>query len=102
LKENNTLKKIALTALLAIMMLPVASIAQVVIRVGPPQHVVEVPGPPTHEGYVWTAGYERYDSDHYVWVPGEYQQPPHPDAVWLPHHWEQKDGNWILVDGRWK
>jgi hypothetical protein len=102
LKENNTLKKIALTALLAIMMLPVASIAQVVIRVGPPQHVVEVPGPPTHEGYVWTAGYERYDSDHYVWVPGEYQQPPHPDAVWLPQHWEQKDGNWILVDGRWK
>jgi hypothetical protein len=96
------LKKFALLALLAISMLPVASIAQVVIRIGPPEHAVEEPGPVPTPGYVWTPGYQRWDTDHYTWVPGQYQQPPRPDAVWVPHHWEQKDGNWILVDGRWK
>jgi hypothetical protein len=96
------LKRIALAALLAMAMLPVASIAQVVIRIGPPEHAVETPGPVPQPGYVWTTGYQRWDTDHYTWVPGTYQEPPHPDAVWLPHHWEQKDGNWILVDGRWK
>jgi opacity protein-like surface antigen len=63
-------KKIALAALLAFTLLPAASFAQVVIRVGPPAPVYERPGPPPERGFVWIDGYQSWAGDHYVWVPG--------------------------------
>ena len=64
------MKKIALAVLLALTLLPAASFAQVgvVVRVGPPAPIVEHYGPPPHPGYVWIAGYHRWDGARYVWV----------------------------------
>jgi hypothetical protein len=102
LKEFLNVKRIALAALLAFTMLPVASNAQVYVRVGPPAPVVEHYGPPPHPGYVWIAGYHRWDGARYVWVPGYYAAPPRPRAVWVPHHWVHRRGGWVLVEGHWR
>jgi hypothetical protein len=95
-------KKIALTLLLAITLIPAASFAQVVIRVGPPPPVYERRGPPPGEGYVWQNGYHRYDGDHYVWTPGRYEQPPHRGQRWVAHRWEHRHGQYVLVEGHWR
>jgi hypothetical protein len=96
------MKKFALAALLAVTLLPVASQAQVVIRIGPPAPIVEHYGPPPQPGFVWIAGYHRYEGDHYVWTPGHWDRPPHPGAVWVAHRWEHRHGNWVLIEGHWR
>jgi hypothetical protein len=85
------MKKIALALLLAFTLLPAASFAQVVIRIGPPPPVVER-----------IAGYHRYEGDHYAWTPGRWERPPHPGARWEAHRWEHRHGQWVLVEGRWR
>jgi WXXGXW repeat (2 copies) len=96
------LKKIAMAALLAFMMLPAASFAQVVIRIAPPAPIVEHPGPPPSRDFVWIAGYHRWDGGRYVWVPGRWERPPHPHAHWVAAHWAHRHGGWVLIEGRWR
>lgn len=96
------MKKFALAALLAFTLLPAASNAQVYVRIGPPAPIVEhrpvAPGP----GFVWIAGYHRWDGERYVWVPGRWDRPPREHAVWVPHHWVHRHGGWVLIEGHWR
>lgn len=97
------MKKIALALLLAFSSLSLAVSAQeVIIRVAPPRVVVEHPGPPPERGFVWIAGYHRWDRDHYVWVPGRWDRPPREGAVWVPHHWVHRGDHWVLIEGHWR
>jgi hypothetical protein len=96
------MKKMALALLFVLTLCPVASFAQVQIRIGPPPRVYEQPGPPPEPGMVWTSGYHRYDGDHYAWTPGQYQRPPREHARWVAHHWVRHHGQWVLVEGRWQ
>ena len=99
-----TVKKTALAVLLSFLMLPGAAMAQVgvVVRVAPPPPVHEHYGRPPHPGYVWIAGYQRWDGARYVWTPGRWDRPPHPGWVWVPHHWVHRHGGWVLVEGHWR
>jgi hypothetical protein len=96
-------KKFAMAALLAFTLLPAASNAQeVYVRVGPPAPIVERrPVAPGRE-YVWVEGYHRWDGARYVWVPGRWDRPPHPHAVWVAHHWVHRQGGWVLIEGHWR
>ena len=96
------MKKTVLGLLLAIALIPAASNAQVVVRIGPPAVVVEHPGPPPEPGVVWVSGYHRWDGDHYVWVGGHYDRPPHPGAHWVAHRWVHRGDHWVLVEGHWR
>jgi hypothetical protein len=96
------MKKIALALLLALTLLPAASIAQVVVRIGPPPPVVERRPPPPDRGYVWVDGYHRYEGDHYIWTPGHWDRPPHPGAHWVAHRWVHRGDHWVLVEGHWR
>lgn len=96
------MKKTVLAALLALTLLPVASQAQIEIRVAPPAPMAERHGPPPQRGYVWIDGYQRWDGDRYVWVPGRWDRPPRPHARWVAHHWQHKHGTWVLVEGHWR
>jgi hypothetical protein len=96
------MKKTALAALLALTLLPAATFAQVVIRIGPPPPVVEHYGPPPGRGYVWIGGYQEYVGDHYAWHPGHWERPPHPGARWVPHHWVHRHGGYVLIEGHWR
>jgi hypothetical protein len=84
LEDSILVKKIAMALLLAFTLIPAASFAQIVVRIGPPPPVYERRGPPPGEGYVWQPGYHRYDTDHYVWTPGHYERPPHRGQRWVP------------------
>ncbi|MGA7342625.1 MAG: hypothetical protein WBX18_18625 [Terracidiphilus sp.] len=96
------MKKLFLTLLLAACMAPAASMAQVVVRIGPPAPIVEHYGAPPHPGWVWCAGYHRWDGAHYVWVPGYWAHPPHPGARWVAHHWVHRNGGYVLIEGHWR
>ena len=96
------MKKIALAILLALTLVPAASFAQVVIRVGPPAPVYERRGSPPERGYVWINGYHRYEGDHYVWTPGRWDRPPRAHQRWESHRWERHHGEWRLREGHWR
>jgi hypothetical protein len=59
-----------------------------------------VPVPPNA---LWIPAHYNWDpaSQNYVWLEGEYAQPPHPGALWMPGHWQQSPTAWTWVDGRW-
>lgn len=96
------MKKTALVVLLAFAMLPMASMAEVVVRVAPPPAVREHYGRPPHRGFVWIAGYQRWDGARYVWAPGRWERPPRPHAAWVPAHWAHCHGGWVLIEGHWR
>jgi hypothetical protein len=75
---------------------------EVVVRVAPPRPVVEVRGVAPGRGYVWIAGYHRWDGRAYVWVPGRWELPPRPHARWVAAHWAHRHGGWVLVEGHWR
>jgi hypothetical protein len=95
-------KKIALTLLLALCMAPAASMAQVVVRIGPPAPIVERRPPPPDRGFVWIDGYHRWDGAHYVWVGGRWDRPPHPGAHWVAHRWVRVHDHWEMREGHWR
>jgi hypothetical protein len=76
---------------------------RVYVQVAPPRPVVEArvvsPGP----GYVWVAGYQRWERGGYVWVPGRWVRPPHPHSKWVAGHWSQeRHHGWYYTDGHWR
>ena len=75
---------------------------EVVIRVAPPHPVVEMRGAAPGPGFVWIAGYHRWDGAAYVWTPGRWERPPHPHAHWVAHRWVHRHGGWVLVEGHWR
>src|SRR5580693_10792783 len=78
--------------------------AQIHIRIGPPARPVEriPPPPPEHRDWAWHAGYHRWDGERYVWVPGAYEQPPHPHARWVEGHWDRRGGGYVWIEGHWR
>lgn len=100
------MKKLILTAAAALVFTagvaatPTLASAQVFVRIGPPRPIHEVP-PPPRPGYVWRAGYHRWDGARYVWVPGEYIE-ARPGAHWVDGHWAHRGGGWVWVEGHWR
>jgi hypothetical protein len=75
---------------------------EVVVRVAPPRPLVERAVPAPGPGYVWIAGYHRWDGRAYVWVPGRWELPPHRHARWIGARWVHRHGGWVLVEGHWR
>jgi hypothetical protein len=96
------LKKIALALLLAFTLAPAAAFAQIVVRIAPPPIVVEERVRPPERGFVWIDGYHRWDGARYVWVPGRWDRPPHPGAVWVGHRWVRRGDHWEMREGHWR
>ena len=96
------MKKIALAVLLAVILSPAAAFAQVSIRIGPPPPVVERRGQPPEKGYVWIAGYQQYQGDHYVWTPGRWDRPPQGHQRWVAHKWVHRGDHWEMQEGHWQ
>jgi hypothetical protein len=101
-RNRSAMKKTALAILLALTLMPAASFAQVVIRIGPPAPIVERRPPPPDRGYVWIDGYHRYEGGQYIWTPGRWDRPPHPGAHWVAHRWVHRGDHWVLVEGHWR
>ena len=91
-----------LTGILGAALFVGAANAQVYVRVGPPAPVREYAPPPPGPGYVWMAGYHRWEGARYVWVPGHYILPPGRYHRWIPGHWRQTRRGWVWVEGHWR
>ena len=97
------LKKLVSTATCGLMLAAtLAAGAQIVVRIGPPPPVHEEIGVAPHPGWVWQAGYHRWDGGAYVWVPGHWAEPPRPHAHWVPGHWDHRGGGYVWVEGHWR
>jgi YXWGXW repeat-containing protein len=76
--------------------------AEVIVKVAPPAAVVETrpvsPGP----NYIWIDGYQRWDGNAYVWMPGRWDVPPRAGARWVAHRWVRRHDGWVFVEGRWR
>lgn len=79
-----------------------AAAEEIVVRVAPPPVVVETRGRPPGAGYIWIAGYQRWDGHAYAWFPGRWELPPRPGARWVAHRWVRRNGGWVFVEGRWR
>ncbi|WP_233581241.1 hypothetical protein [Acidipila sp. EB88] len=100
-QKGRMLKRLAVLTLFS-SLLPVASQAQVVVRVAPPPPIVEHYGPPPRPGYVWVGGFHRWDGGRYVWTPGHYALPPHPGAVWVRDGYYPHGGGYRYRHGYWR
>jgi hypothetical protein len=76
--------------------------AEIIVRTRPPRPLHErrlhSPGP----GYVWAPGYHRWDGRAYAWSPGQWMNPPHRRAHWVPSHWQHRRDGWVFVEGHWR
>lgn len=75
----------------------------VYVAYAPPAPVYEArivaPGP----GFVWVAGFYRWDGRAYIWRPGRWERPPHPHARWEQGRWEQHGNHgWRYKEGHWR
>lgn len=95
-------KKILTAVLFALTLCPVASYAQIAIRIGPPPPVYERRGPAPDRGYVWIGGYHRYNGDHYEWVPGRWDRPPQDHQRWVAHRWRHHGDHYEMEEGHWR
>jgi hypothetical protein len=96
------LKKLALTGLLAVVLSPAVSFAQVHITIAPPAPIAETRPPRPEAGFVWIDGFHRWEGDHYVWTPGHWERPPHEHARWVAHRWVHRHGEWVMIEGHWR
>ena len=81
---------------------PYAGVGGEVVVSGPPppapvEAVVASPGP----GYVWIGGSWGWTGSRWNWERGHWARPPHPGAVWAPHHYYSRDGRHVWVRGGW-
>lgn len=69
-------------------------------QAAPPQPLLEHPGRPPANGYVWIAG--RWDllEGRYRWQPGNWVA-PRPGQVWQTHVWRLAGDGWVQEGGRW-
>ena len=66
----------------------------------PPQVLLEHPGKPPANGYVWIAGRWDLVEGRYRWQPGNWV-PPRPGYVWQAHVWRRVGDRWLQEGGRW-
>jgi WXXGXW repeat (2 copies) len=108
LKGDNMRKRhivLFLFVLLAALMLPTGSSAQIAVgvsvRIGPPALPVYAqpicPGP----GYLWTPGYWGYGPNGYYWVPGTWVMAPAVGLLWTPGYWGWGGGGYLWHAGYW-
>ena len=79
-----------------------AMAAEVIISVAPPRPIIErrviAPG----RGYVWVAGFHRWDGRAYIWVPGHWVVPPRPRARWVEGRYIHRGHGWVYREGYWR
>jgi hypothetical protein len=66
-----------------------------------PPPVAETPPPPPFATAIWIPGRHDWNGIAWVWASGHYEQPPQPDAVWVPPLPFAVSGTVVVRPGRW-
>ncbi len=96
------LLKVSLLAAGLCSVAPALAGAQVYVHVGPPRPLVERRPIAPGAGYAWRGGYNRWDGNRYVWVPGEYLAPPRPHAFYVQGRWAHSPRGYYWREGYWR
>ena len=101
---------LALLAFAGVLLVSGCVVHERVVYRNPPQEVVvtEAPPPVVYEaetvapgpGFIWIGGAWAWHG-HWVWEHGRWGRPPHPGAVWRPHHYEYRGGVHVFIRGGW-
>ena len=80
----------------------VATDTEVDVSGPPPAPLVDVetasPGP----DFVWIGGSWVWVGGRWSWEAGRWEHRPHPGAVWVPHHYEYRNGRHVFTRGHWR
>ena len=76
--------------------------AGVFVGTPPPPALYEAPVAAPGPGFVWIAGWQRWDGNRYVWVPGRWERPPRGRHHWQPGHWSHNHHGWSWHEGHWR
>jgi hypothetical protein len=63
--------------------------------------LAEVVTAPPAVGYIWIPGAWEWNG-RWVWAAGRWAYPPRPGAVWVPHHYENRNGVNVFIRGGWR
>ena len=97
------MKKLLTAALLSLTMgAGSAYAADIVVKVRPPNAVVEHRDHAPSKDHVWVPGYQRWNGHAYAWEKGRWEMPPRPHAKWVAPKWEHKGDGWAFTEGRWR
>jgi hypothetical protein len=98
------MKKAPFLAVCALLLFAGIAAAQVVISIAPPpprREVIPVQ-PYGHPTWVWRGGYNSWNGQRYIWVPGGYVAPPHRGAIWVSGHYRHTPSGYYWVKGYWR
>src|SRR5689334_18602411 len=91
-----------ITAVLGCALMGTALGEEIIVKTHPPKDLHERRPPSPGASYVWGPGYHHWDGRAYVWRPGEWMNPPHKRAHWVPPHWQQRHDGWVFIEGHWR
>jgi hypothetical protein len=74
---------------------------EVVVDEAPPAPIVEAVTVAPAPGLIWIGGCWAWHG-HWVWETGRWAHPPRPGAVWMPHHYEYRNGVHVFIRGGWR
>ncbi len=80
---------------------PGAMDSEIVVNQPPPPPIEETvtvsPGP----AFVWIGGAWVWHG-RWVWERGHWDRPPRVGVVWVPHHYESRNGVYFFIRGGWR
>src|SRR5579875_303012 len=94
-------RSVAIAAVAAVLGAAVPAVAQYYAPSPPPPLRREIVPAPPGAGWVWRAGFWRWNGYRWVWVPGHYVRVPRPGLHWIPGHWVRRPRGWFWVAGHW-
>jgi WXXGXW repeat (2 copies) len=100
--RSGAIRRLYLGLLVGLLLPPIATRADVVVRIAPPAPRYEVVPASPGERYVWVPGHWQWVRGRYIWRQGYYVVRPRPRAVWVPAHYTARNGYWTYVPGHWR
>jgi hypothetical protein len=68
----------------------------------PPPRDETVPTEPPSPDQVWAPGHWEYQDNNYTWVQGTWVSRPQPNEQFVAPHWESRSDGWVYVPGYWR
>lgn len=62
----------------------------------------DVPNPQPSPQDVWIPGHWHWGQGSYVWVAGDWQVPPAPNATWIAPQWQPVGSGYVLHEAFWQ
>lgn len=97
----NNIKKALIIVGLSLTCGAYSSMAQIIVKIRPQRPHIERPAPPSPH-HIWIEEEWAPHGNTYEFRGGRWEEPPHPNAVWVPGHWKQTREGQVWIPGKWR